>query len=89
MNKKNCAAILFAAISMLLAGCSTTHSKYTVLRWEYKKVNSIEAANKAAVDGWVLANYAAYVETARGNTSLPETTYNMHHEIYILKRPKH
>jgi hypothetical protein len=78
--KKNIALGLVAS-TLFLAGCCTTHK---TAHWEYKKVYSIEEANKAAADGWIVTDFSAYSRIdsySSGSVSHDE-------EIYLLKRPK-
>jgi len=78
-------ALILAAGTLLLAGCCTNHH---VTQWEYKKVGSIEEANKAAADGWIVSDYSTYIEGSHLNGSMPDTRYDWG-EVYLLKRPKH
>ena len=74
-------ALGLVASTLFLAGCCTTHH---VTQWEYKKVGSIEQANKAATEGWVVTDFSAHTDTSAD-------AYGTHYqtvEIYLLKRPK-
>ena len=71
---KKTIALVSAAVTLLLAGCSIVHHEHTATRWEYQKAYTIGAVNKAAADGWVVTGFSAYDAN--------------HTEIYLLKRPK-
>jgi protein involved in sex pheromone biosynthesis len=74
-------ALGLVASTLFLAGCCTTHH---ATQWEYKKVYSIDDANKAAADGWVVADLSAYTRT--DTYSSGPVVHEL--EIYLLKRPK-
>jgi protein involved in sex pheromone biosynthesis len=74
-------ALGLVASTLFLAGCCTTHH---VTQWEYKKVYSIEEANKAAADGWIVTDLSAYNRT--DSYSNGPVSHDV--EIYLLKRPK-
>jgi hypothetical protein len=72
---KKSIALIFAASTLLLAGCCTTHQ---VTKWEYKQLNGSEvtdqALNKLGDEGWIVVDYSTGPGSAEG--------------FYILKRPK-
>lgn len=53
-------ALIFAASTMLLAGCCTTHH---AAKWEYKEVLTLSAVNELAKTGWSVVA----VEPSAGN----------------------
>jgi len=71
---KKTITLLFAASTLSLAGCSTAHHEHTATRWEYQKVYTVGAVNKAAEDGWVVTGFSTFDASQT--------------EIYLLKRPK-
>lgn len=75
---KQMIALTLLASALFLAGCCTTQHKHASIQWEYKKFNSIEQANEAAADGWVLADCPAYYDSFNQNPVV----------FYILKRAK-
>ncbi|HEY5505646.1 MAG TPA: hypothetical protein VIK28_10855 [Sedimentisphaerales bacterium] len=77
---KKSITLIFAASTLLLAGCCTTHRDHATTKWEYMKVYSIDQANQRTADGWVVAGFSAYIDSP--NTQFSQT------EIYLLKRPK-
>ena len=74
-------ALGLVASTLFLAGCCTTHH---VRQWEYKEVGSVEQANKAAADGWIVTGFSAYTRTDTYSSGPVYTDA----KIYLLKRPK-
>ena len=69
--------LLLVASALALAGCCSTCLQHDAARWEYSRVYTLDAVNRATTNGWQLAEYSAF-----------STAPNNHDEIYILKRPK-
>jgi hypothetical protein len=71
---KTSIALMFAASTLLLAGCCTTHH---VTKWEYMQIptstqKSDEYLNQLGAEGW---SVVAFGKSGDGS-------------LYILKRPK-
>ena len=71
---KKSTALIFAASTLLLAGCCTTHH---VTKWEYKQLMmgmvTDETLNQLGDQGWSVVGYGS---PSAGNG------------FYIMKRPK-
>jgi hypothetical protein len=80
---KRIIALTFAASSLFLAGCCSTHH---VTQWEYRQVSTIEAVNKAAADGWVVAGFSTHISSSTVDGS--GTTNYGNSDRFLLKRPK-
>jgi protein involved in sex pheromone biosynthesis len=75
---KKSIALLFAASTLLFAGCSTTH--HHTAKWEYKTVEAREGEQDAIIskltgDGWRVVSFSA-----------TEGQPNVIHYHYVLKR---
>ena len=72
---KKSIVIILAAVTLILAGCCTTHH---VTKWEYKQLsNSMvtdETLNQLGDQGWNVVGYSSAPGAANG--------------FYIFKRPK-
>lgn len=80
---KRIIALTFAASSLFLAGCCSTNQ---VTQWEYREVSTVDAVNKAAADGWVVAGFSTHISSSTvdgGGT----TNYGTG-DTFLLKRPK-
>jgi len=69
---KKSIVLIFAATTLLLAGCETAPHKHSS-RWEYQKVWDFKAVQKLSGEGWILEGFHSF---DAGDTG----TY------YILKR---
>ena len=69
---KNSIALIFAAGTLLLAGCCTTDH---ATKWQYKTVQStsIEVLNTPLSEGWIVVGF----------TALPDGT-----KVYLLRHKK-
>jgi CubicO group peptidase (beta-lactamase class C family) len=67
---KKSLALIFAAGTLVLAGCGTTHQ---AAKWEYKQVHDFSSVQKLAAEGWTLEGFHSF------DSGNQET-------MYILKR---
>ena len=51
---KKSIALMFAAATLNLAGCCTTHQ---TTKWEYQNVMSLTEVNQLADQGWSVVNF--------------------------------
>jgi len=72
---KKTAALIFAASTLFLAGCCTTHGPAST-KWEYKTVYDISQVNQLAGQGWSLAGFSAFHDGGTSGT------------LYVMKHPK-
>ncbi len=78
---KKSIALVFAASTIFLAGCCTTHH---ITQWEYKtltgyNIESGTGLNSLGKDGWILVGYAF---VPKGQTQTGGDEYR-----YVFKRP--
>ncbi len=77
---KKSIALIFAASTLFLAGCCTTHH---VTSWEYKTVtvmgDSDVQINQLVEQGWRVDSFSAFFPNQNSGTLF---------QVYLLKRPK-
>ena len=71
---KKTITLIFAAGTLLLAGCCTTHQEHAAVKWEYKRVYDFSAVQQLAAEGWTLEGFHSFDPGDTGT-------------LYILKRP--
>jgi len=67
---KKSIVLLFAASTLFLAGCCTTHH---ATKWEYTQAHDFATVQKLAAEGWTLDGFHSFDSSDNGT-------------MYILKR---
>jgi CubicO group peptidase (beta-lactamase class C family) len=74
---KKSLALIFAASTLILAGCGTTHQ---ATKWEYRQVYDFSSVQKLAAEGWTLEGFHSF------GSSDQETMYILQRRVLPVGR---